>query len=332
MSIGGSAINMNQAMGIQQSLNTDLAARRQLLTNPAISGYTDRKLSSALAQANSIFNSLQGGGLGGGLDVLSTLGGVGLESMNLYGLGALGLGRYDSFNNDVLLNQVLSPTSQLGQGLEALSGPGTMAGNLMAKAKQTALQQSQQQLAQLNQTYAQTVQTLQLKQRFGIPIMQQELVQFQMLQQTYAQAVQQYQRTVLQFQAPQMQQQPAFGGSPFAGMTSQGALGGFGQQAGFASPFGGGGGGGGFGGGFGSPMGVGGFPGGFGAQANPGLGDLGTVWGGGGSGTGFGGVPITSGGGVFGSTPTYSFQPSYGQAILGPQFGMVQGQPQRAFF
>ncbi len=189
-------VNSLNALEISNSLQQSNNARLQLLTDPNISGVSGSQLTDALNQANGIFNSLQGGGLGGGSDFLSTLGGVGLQNMDLYGLSNIGLGSFDSSGNDQYLAGALSPTSSIGAGIASFMTPGTMGGTLMQEAYAAQFKQDQQQAQQLQSLYLQDYQALSLKKQMGGGLTISDYVQAQQitaaLQQATAKVQQDY--------------------------------------------------------------------------------------------------------------------------------------------
>lgn len=108
---------------IQQNLNNQLAARRQMLMNPAISGYTEEQLARALDFA-----------FGSSNDLYSTLGGVGIENLGLIGLPGI--------NNEATQN-IMQQGDRLLQIGMAIGGPNSLAAQLAQKAQIAQAQENQ---------------------------------------------------------------------------------------------------------------------------------------------------------------------------------------------
>lgn len=224
-----SGISPTQALFLQQELDKNLAARRQLLLDPAISGFSQRDLASAL---NFAFGS----------DPLSTLGGVGVENLGLVGLPGI--------SRDPATTNLFSQGDSLFQLGAALGGPNSLAVELQRKANTAVFQQAQQEFTSLVGKYQEIEQTIILKDSLGLPITQDDII---LLQQVEALAFQKEQELAMF--------QQGFGGfsAPPVMQAGFGFGGGFGAPVGFGGnaidPFQSGGFG--FGGGFGASVGFG---------------------------------------------------------------------------
>ncbi len=212
---------------LQYNFQQQKAMRQQFLMNPAISGFTNSQLNNALGFAF--------GSGSGGMDPLSTLGGVGLENMGLYGLGGL---------TD---QNIVGQGNSLFQIGLALGGPNSLANQLNQKANMAAYQQGQQQITQYGQAYQKLVLQARFKQQLGIPLSIQDYLQIQQI----SQAVQQIQLTQAQAYQTIMGAPTGYGGlgnnpmsSLFGGLgngfgssllsgAGVNAFGGYGQASGF---------------------------------------------------------------------------------------------------
>ncbi len=112
---------------LELQIEEEKKQRNKILLNPMLSGYTEKQLVDALDFAF------------GKKDLYGVAGGVGIQNLNLYGLGPLS-------TESMLKDQfILQEVDRISQGAFALAGPTSLASSLMQQAIQAAFSQQQNQ-------------------------------------------------------------------------------------------------------------------------------------------------------------------------------------------